>query len=121
MLFTTDELASYLDTSVDPARAQLIYDLTVGLIYETLPQELADASVRAKAIGIEVAARALRNAKGYAVERVDDYSYQRPAETQAAGVYLTEDERSILLALAAGRVKQRVRSVRLGSWSVPQL
>lgn len=121
MLFTTDDLASYLDETIDPDRATLIQGLTVGLIYEVIPQATADLSVEAQAIGLEVAARALRNAEGYAQERIDDYSYMRPAATQAAGVYLTEDERARLIWIANGGVRKRVRSVRLSSWSVPQL
>lgn len=121
MLFTTDDLASYLEEDVDPARATLIQTLTLGLVYGVVPQATADASIEAQAIGIEVAARALRNAGGYAQERIDDYSYMRPAATQEAGVYLTEDERARLLWIAKGGVRKRVRSVRLQSWSVPQL
>jgi pyruvoyl-dependent arginine decarboxylase (PvlArgDC) len=123
VLFTLTDLASYLpETAENIPRATLLQSLTVGLIYETIPQDVADASIQAQAIGLEVAARAYRNADGYAQERVDDYSYQRPADTQAAGVYLTEDERATLLAIAAGQtVRKRVRSVRLASWSVPQL
>lgn len=121
MLFTTDDLASYLEEAIDPDRAALIQMLTVGLIYGLVPQIVADESIEAQAIGIEVAARALRNAGGYAQERIDDYSYMRPAATQEAGVYLTEDERSRLLWIAKGSTRKRVRSVRLQSWSVPQL
>jgi len=121
MLFTTDELVSYLGEDIDPARSQLIQDLATGLVYGVVPQAVADGSTEAVAIGLEVAARALRNANGYASERIDDYTYQRPASTQEAGVYLTEDERSKLLWIAAGKTRRRVRSVRLSSWSVPQL
>lgn len=121
MLFTTDDLASYLEEDVDLDRALLIQTLTVGLVYEVCPQQYADVSVEARAIGIEVAARALRNAGGYAQERIDDYSYMRPPSTQEAGVYLTEDERARLLWIASGKPRRRVRSVRLASWSVPQL
>lgn len=121
-MFTLTELASYLpETATDPARAGLIRDLTLGLIYETIPPITADTSVVAKAIGLEVAARAYRNADGYSSETVDDYTYRRDAATRAAGVYLTADERSTLLGLDTTTVRPRVRSVRLSSWSVPQL
>lgn len=121
-MFNLEDLAAYLPESAgSPDRAALIQFLTVGLIYETVPRALADASMQAKVIALEVAARAFRNADGYATERVDDYSYQRPTATQAAGVYLTEDERAALLALTTGGPRKRVRSVRLSSWSVPQL
>lgn len=119
MLFTTDELASYLGEAVDQDRALLIHGLAVDVVYSVCPQPIADVSSEAAAIGLEVAARAIRNANGYALERIDDYTYQRPQSTQAAGVYLTEDERARLLWLAAGKARKRVRSVRFASWSVP--
>lgn len=119
-MFTLEELAFYLpDTADNPDRAQLIQDLTFGRIYATIPQAIADASPVARAIALEVAARAYRNAQGYAREQVDDYSYQRPVTTQEAGVYLTEGERAELLRLAEVGGRKRVRSVRLRSWSAP--
>lgn len=121
MLFSTDELASYLGEAIDSDRGSLIHGLAVDLVYSVVPPAIADASTEAVSIGLEVAARAIRNANGYALERIDDYTYQRPQATQAAGIYLTEDERSRLLWLASGKTRKRVRSVRLSSWSVPQL
>jgi hypothetical protein len=121
-MFTLAELAAYLpETAENPARAGLIRDLTLGLVYSVIPQTTADPSVVAKAIGLEVAARAYRNADGYSSETVDDYTYRRDAATRAAGVYLTADERSRLLALSTDTSRPRARSVRLRSWSVPQL
>jgi hypothetical protein len=118
MLFTVDELASYLgDPGLDQDRAKLVQHLAVGLVYEVVPQATADASMHALAIGLEVAARAIRNAEGYALERIDDYTYQRPQATQTAGVYLTEEERYRLQALVTGR--SRVRTIALRSRSVP--
>jgi hypothetical protein len=114
------DLAAYLPEVVNNTeRADLLLGLTLDLIYDVVPPALADPSPRVKVIALEVAARAYRNADGYAVERVDDYSYQRPATTQEAGVYLTDSERAILTAIAVGKTPRRVRSVRMGSWSVP--
>lgn len=122
MLFTLDELASYLpETAENPDRAQLLADLATGLIYETVPQAVADASSRATAIALEVTARAYRNADGYSSETVDDYTYRRDAATRSPGVYLTPDERATLLRLDSATARPRVRSVRLSSWSGPEL
>jgi pyruvoyl-dependent arginine decarboxylase (PvlArgDC) len=119
VLLTVQDLASYLPESAEnPDRAQFLIDLAEGLIYETIPAATAHNSTAALTIALEVAARAYRNAQGYASERIDDYSYQRPNATQAAGVYLTQQERYQLLALATpGR--SRVRSVRMQTASVP--
>ena len=118
-MFTLDELASYLpETANDPGRAGLLRDLTLGLIGRTIgptPSD-PDAATVVKAIGLEVAARAFRNADGYSSETVDDYTYRRDAGTRAAGVYLTPDERAQLLDLA-GTPRAKVRSVRLRSWA----
>lgn len=121
-LFTADELAAYPGTEGIPqATAELLQDLAEGLIYDLIPQVTADDSMKAKAIALEVVARAYRNPNGYAAENVDDYGYRRPAATSASGVYLTADEKSQLLSLTADTTRPRVRSVRLSSWSVPQL
>lgn len=121
-LFTDDELAAYPGTEgISVETAQLLQDLAEGLVYELIPQATADASLRAKGIALEMVARAFRNPNGYAAENVDDYGYRRPAATAASGVYLTADERSLLLALDTTAARPRVRSVRLSSWSVPQL
>jgi len=121
MLFTLDELASYPGTEgIPPATAELLRDLTLGLIYELVPAEVAEASTLARSIALEVTARAYRNPNGYASETVDDYTYRRPTVTASSGVYLTADERSQLLALSTTTARPRVRSVRLRSWSVPE-
>lgn len=121
-MFSLGELASYLpDTADDPERATLLRDLTLGLIYSVIPASVADDSIVAKGVALEVAARAFRNADGYASETVDDYTYRRGSQTAQAGVYLTGDERATLAGLDATTARPRVRSVRLKSWSVPKL
>lgn len=118
-MFTADELASYLQVdAINPATASLLIDLTEGLVLDVVGASQA-LHPRVKPIELEVAARAYRNANGYASETVDDYTYRRAAGTAAAGVYLTESERATLLAVKAGGVSSRVRSVRLRSWSGP--
>ncbi len=120
-MFTLDELAAYLpETAENPARASLLRELTLGLIYSVIPPATADASLVAAAVGLEVAARAYRNADGYSSETVDDYTYRRDAATRSPGVYLTADERSTLLGLTS-TPRSRVRSVRLRSQSAPIL
>lgn len=120
-LFTADELAAYPGTEgISDATAELLQDLAEGLIYDLVPQGTADASMQAKGIALEVVARAYRNPGGYSSETVDDYTYRRDAATRSAGVYLTPEERALLSALTA-TPRRRVRSVRLSSWSVPQL
>jgi hypothetical protein len=120
-VFTLDELASYLpEAAADEERATLLRDLTVGLIYTVIPQADADASIVAKGIALEVAARAYRNVDGYSSETVDDYTYRRDAATRSPGVYLTGEERALLRQLTA-TPRARTRSRRLRSWSVPEL
>lgn len=120
-LFDTDDLAGYMGDDYDAARAAAVVPLVLGTVYEVCPKAIADGSVRALAIGLEVAARAVGNPGGYASERIDDYTYQRPAATQRAGVYLTELERSELAGIASATPRRRVRSVRMRSASGPLL
>jgi hypothetical protein len=122
VLFTNDELASYPGVEgVPEATIELLRDLAEARIYGLIPQGIADASVVAKGIALEVVARAYRNPGGYSSETVDDYTYRRDAATRAAGVYLTADERADLLSLNPETPSPRVRSARLRSWSGPQL
>lgn len=113
MLFTLDEFVSYLpDSAANPDRAQLMLDLTQAVVYDEVSQAIADSSLVAKAVGLEVAARAYRNTEGYSMESVDDYTYRRDSSTRMAGVYLTEAERSQLQRLNPTPLR-RVRSVQL--------
>jgi hypothetical protein len=118
-MFTLDELASYLPESAqDQERAELLRDLTLGLIYSVIPQADADASIVAKGVALEVASRAFRNIDGISSETVDDYTYRRDAATRSPGVYLTGDERAALLRLSP-TPRVRTRSRQLRSWSAP--
>lgn len=115
MLFSQTELASYLpDAGLDPDRALLLSELAAAAIYAEVDEAVADASLVAKAIGLEVTARAFRNVEGFVMESVDDYTYRRPAGGGLAGVYLTPDERARLSKLNPAPVS-RVRSVKLRS------
>jgi hypothetical protein len=116
VLITLSELASYLpDSAANPARAQLLVDLTTAVVYAELPQAVADVSLVAKAVALEVAARAYRNSDGFTMESVDDYTYRRDSSTRAAGVYVTGEERVMLQRLQTPRT--RVRSLKFRSWN----
>lgn len=118
-MFTIEELYSYLpDAKTNPERAELLRDLTLGLIYELIPSAVANVSLVAKGVGLEVAARAFRNADGYQMESIDDYTYRRDSKTRSPGVYLTGDERAALTALTASP-GSRVRSVKLKAVNSP--
>jgi hypothetical protein len=115
-LLSVAELASYLpDTASNPTRAQLLVDLTTAVIYAEVPQAIADPSLVAKAVALEVAARAYRNSDGFSSESVDDYTYRRDSATRAAGVYVTGEERVMLQRLQTPRT--RVRSLKFRSWN----
>lgn len=121
MLFTDDELASYPGAEgISADTTALLRRLAEARIYAVLPQGIADASVTAQGIALEVVTRAYRNPNGYAAENVDDYSYRRPTSTSASGIYLTAEERAELASLNTETPRPRVRSVRLSSWSVPR-
>lgn len=111
-MFTLTELASYLQVDTVPtATGDLLHELTEDLILDVVGLPNA-SNRRVKAIALEVAARAYRNANGYQSETVDDYTYRRASGTGAAGVYLTDGERAILVGIRTGS-GSRVRSVRL--------
>jgi hypothetical protein len=58
-LFTLPELEAYAADDWDPVRAPTIVELTLGTVYGLIPEAVADTSVRAKAIGLEAAKRAM--------------------------------------------------------------
>lgn len=97
-------LASYLaiDDLAQDSRAELLIELTNGLIEEVCGEGPYPAHVAA--VALEVAARAYRNPDGFSSETIDDYTYRRDAATRQAGVYLTDEERSRLCG-GAPRVK----------------
>lgn len=113
-MFALYELASYLDVpeaSLNEQRAGLLHDLTEGLIL-SVTGALDPVPLQVKAVAIEVAARAYRNPQGAVQESLDDYSYRRPEQTTAAGVYLTDAEMARLLAVI-GRGAVSYGSIRL--------
>jgi hypothetical protein len=97
-LFTLPELEAYAADDWDPVRAPTIHALTLGTVYGLIPEAVADTSVRAKAIGLEAAKRAMEL---YDSESVDDYTWRRRNGSTRAGVHLTDDERAELLSVAA--------------------
>jgi hypothetical protein len=112
-LFTLPELEAYAADDWDPVRAPTIHALTLGTVYGLIPEAVADASVRAKAIGLEAAKRAMEL---YDSESVDDYTWRRRNGSTRAGVHLTDDERAELLSVAAAASGGRGRGcVRCGS------
>ena len=101
-LFSLQEFASYLRrplTEVDQNVAGLLLELTEGVINDAISGYAVTAS-RIKAVALEVAARAYRNPDGLIAETLDDWSGRRPEDVARAGVYLTESERTQLLAAA---------------------
>ena len=99
-VITSTELASYLrEANPDTAALDLLVELSNGIVSE-VTGDLTPIPTRVKAITLEVAARAYRNPDGYATESIDDWRGGRPAETAAAGVYLTESETATLNRLA---------------------
>lgn len=117
-MFALDELASYLRvpfSSLDQPTANLLHDLTEGVILSVTGVLAVPVPVQVKAIALEVAARAYRNPRGAVQESLDDYSYRRPEQTTAAGVYLTDAELVGLRSLTGGATT--VRSVRLRAWT----
>lgn len=121
-VITLGDLAAYLDpAAVSGARAELIVDLTNGLIAErwTTPSDPAPTSVRV--LALNVAARAWRNKPGHGplesiTRSIDDASrterYAIPVgDGSGADVFLTDAELATLNGLPA---KARVGSIRLG-------
>lgn len=122
MLFTDDELASYPGTEgISAETSMLLGDLAEARILAVIPEDVANGSLVVKGIALEMVARAFRNPGGFSSETVDDYTYRRDGSTRTAGVYLTGDERAELMALNLDLPRSRARSVRLRSWSAPEL
>lgn len=120
-MFALDELASYLDVpgaSLNEPRAYLLHDLTEGLVL-SVTGVLDPVPLQVKAVAIEVAARAYRNPQGAVQESIDDYSYRRPEQTTAAGVYLTDAEVARLRAVIGVGVSSfgSIRLVTPYGWS----
>lgn len=113
-LFTTAELAAYMqqaESAVNQQTAELLLDLTTGLIEDVYGGALPDpVPMRLLRVGLEVAKRAYLNPNGYVSESLGDYSYSRGRGPTQQGVYLTSAERQAIRG-AAGL--PTVRSVRL--------
>lgn len=105
------DLASYLGSAIDPARADFLVTLANDLVTEVYGSA-TPAPARVRAITVEVAARAYRNPGGFSSETIDDYTYRRDADTRQAGVYLTDDERSQVERLAGVRSSSGAFTIR---------
>lgn len=115
MLFTTDDLAAYMQrASVNVDTATLLADLVEGLIVGEIGAVAAPVPSRVLAVALEATARAYRNPDGVSSETIDDYTIRRDPST--AGVYLTDQEIRRLHIADGGAVS---RSVELApSWRV---
>ncbi|WP_300680754.1 hypothetical protein [Nocardioides sp.] len=106
-IFDTDTLASYLQCNTPlPARAVTIAKLANGLVYAVWSDRSVSVPSEIEAIGLEVAARAILNPKGLTsvTRAVDDGSQtERFSDATRAGVYLTDEERRVLLGVKARR------------------
>lgn len=94
-LFTSDDLAAYPGgpSSLSPVQFALLRELVEGELLDALP----DASVStwpasARAVALEVAARAWRNREGLSSWTVDDVTKRREVSAERLGIYLTDDE-----------------------------
>lgn len=85
------ELALYLQQDVDAPTAQLLLELTDGVIAERIGVVAVPAPAGVKAVALEVAARAYRNPARLTSETIDDYTW-RVDNAGDAGVFLLEDE-----------------------------
>lgn len=91
---TSDDLATYLGSAVDPPRADMLLGMAVQLctaVVSPLPAE-------AQAVVLSATARAYTNPSGVTQEGAGPFQVARPA----AGVYLTRAERSTLRRLNGG-------------------
>lgn len=91
---TSAELATYLGSGVDQARADMLLSLAVdqcSAVVTPLPDE-------ATAVVLSATARAYTNPAGVTQEGAGPFQVTRPS----AGVYLTRAERSTLRRLAGG-------------------
>ncbi|MFF0823054.1 hypothetical protein ACFYUR_22055 [Micromonospora haikouensis] len=101
-LFELTQLASYMQSDLDQASAELARALTTALIRAEVGAARYDAMTDLSPflpVALEVARRALLNPGGIRSEQVDDYSVTYAAEV-LGGATLTEDERARVLAAA---------------------
>jgi hypothetical protein len=108
-LYTLEEFASYVQSDVDTATADLLRELVTGLIEAVDGHDYQTdvPSAAAKAVGLQAAARAYRNPGGISSqsEAIDDYSVTNRWESQAAemGLFLTDSELARLRGVARNR------------------
>jgi hypothetical protein len=115
MLFTTDDLAAYLQVdSVNDTTAVLLANLVEGLIVDEIGAVADPVPSGVLAVALEATARAYRNPDGVSSETIDDYTVRR--DGSAPGVYLTGAEVARLHVADGGSPS---RSVQLSpSWRV---
>jgi hypothetical protein len=94
---TPAQLASFIQSDIDTATADLLLDLASALIRDAAGGSDPPAAI-AQTICLNVSARAYANAVGTTQETVGDYAAQYPLGISAlqTGVYLTSPERAII-------------------------
>lgn len=115
-LYTLEEFASKVQSDVDTATATLLQELVTGLIADfvgsTFDPDAAPATV--KAIALSAAARDYTNPNGITstTRAIDDFNRTDRYEGNSGSLYLTDEERAMLLRLY-GTGTPRNRSVVL--------
>ncbi|MGW5556859.1 hypothetical protein ACWER9_06505 [Micromonospora sp. NPDC003944] len=100
-LFELAQLASYMQSDLDQASAELARALTTTLIRAEVGAERYDAIVDLSpflSVALEVARRVLLNPAGVRAEQVDDYSVTYATEF-VAGAALTAAERQLVRSI----------------------
>ena len=104
------ELSLYLQQEVDSQTAQLLLELTDGVIVGRIGAVAVPPPAGVKAVALEVAARAYRNPARLTSETIDDYTW-RVDNAGDAGVFVLEDEIRRMRPSSS-----RVRSQRLSAY-----
>ena len=116
-LFELAQLASYMQSDLDQASAELARSLAAALIRAEVGASTYDAMTDLSPflpVALEVARRALLNPGGVRSESVDDYSVTYASEF-VGGAALTEAERALVLA-AAGVAPEGAFTIRPVGW-----
>ena len=113
---STEDLASYLQTTLAADSATLYVTLTNGLITDLIG-DLSPVPTTVKAIALEVAARGYSNATGITsvTKSFDDASKTERREVRGGkrGVFLTAEDIDALLAAAGLKAHRGVGSIQL--------